>query len=63
MTTHHVDRANFNHRIHELRGVAVLGVVAHHVNPSLLPGGFSGVDVFLSFQVTSSPFGFAKGCI
>lgn len=40
------NRASFNHRIHELRGVAVLGVVAYHVAPSLLPGGFSGVDVF-----------------
>ncbi|SHF69228.1 Peptidoglycan/LPS O-acetylase OafA/YrhL, contains acyltransferase and SGNH-hydrolase domains [Jatrophihabitans endophyticus] len=29
-----------------LRAVAVLGVVAFHVHPSWLPGGFAGVDVF-----------------
>jgi peptidoglycan/LPS O-acetylase OafA/YrhL len=29
-----------------LRAVAVLGVIAFHVLPTLLPGGFTGVDVF-----------------
>jgi peptidoglycan/LPS O-acetylase OafA/YrhL len=32
--------------IEGLRAVAVLGVVAHHVSPARLPGGFTGVDVF-----------------
>lgn len=41
-----VRESRFNHRIHELRGVAVVGVVIHHVHPELLPGGFAGVDVF-----------------
>ena len=46
MPTRPANRPNFNQRIHELRGVAVIGVVGHHVSPSLVPGGFSGVDVF-----------------
>lgn len=29
-----------------LRAVAVLAVIAFHANPSLMPGGFAGVDVF-----------------
>ncbi|MEL6317646.1 MAG: acyltransferase family protein, partial [Pseudomonadota bacterium] len=29
-----------------LRAVAVLGVVAYHLSPTLAPGGFVGVDVF-----------------
>ena len=29
-----------------LRGVAVLAVIAFHLNPAWLPGGFLGVDVF-----------------
>lgn len=29
-----------------LRAIAVLGVVAYHASPRLLPGGFVGVDVF-----------------
>ncbi len=29
-----------------LRAVAVLGVVAYHVSPHALPGGFLGVDIF-----------------
>jgi peptidoglycan/LPS O-acetylase OafA/YrhL len=32
--------------IEGLRAVAVLGVVANHVNPSYLQGGFAGVDIF-----------------
>lgn len=29
-----------------LRAIAVISVFLHHLNPSLLPGGFIGVDVF-----------------
>lgn len=29
-----------------LRAIAVLGVVIYHLAPSVLPGGFAGVDVF-----------------
>lgn len=29
-----------------LRAIAVVSVLLHHLNPSLLPGGFVGVDVF-----------------
>jgi peptidoglycan/LPS O-acetylase OafA/YrhL len=29
-----------------LRAVAVLGVIAYHAAPGLLPGGFTGVDIF-----------------
>ena len=29
-----------------LRAIAVVGVVAYHLRPTLLPGGFLGVDVF-----------------
>ncbi|HID02404.1 MAG TPA: acyltransferase, partial [Desulfobacterales bacterium] len=29
-----------------IRALAVLSVLIFHINPSLLPGGFLGVDVF-----------------
>lgn len=37
---------NFRSDIEGLRAVAVLPVVAFHLSPSLMPGGFVGVDVF-----------------
>lgn len=40
-----------------LRALAVLAVMLYHLNPSLLPGGFVGVDVFFvisGFVVTAS---------
>lgn len=36
----------FRGDINGLRAVAVLGVLVFHFNPSILPGGFAGVDVF-----------------
>lgn len=40
-----------------LRGVAILAVIINHINPSLLPGGYLGVDVFFvisGFVITGS---------
>ncbi len=36
----------FRKDINGLRALAVLGVVAFHADPALVPGGFAGVDVF-----------------
>jgi len=43
-----------------LRALAVLSVVAYHLRPGLLPGGFSGVDIFFAisgFVVTGAMMG------
>ncbi|SIR54722.1 Peptidoglycan/LPS O-acetylase OafA/YrhL, contains acyltransferase and SGNH-hydrolase domains [Microbacterium sp. RURRCA19A] len=40
------DHSSFVPHIQGLRAIAVLGVVAFHLWPSALPGGFVGVDVF-----------------
>ena len=43
-----------------LRAVAVLSVIAYHLRPGLLPGGFAGVDIFFAisgFVVTGSMMG------
>lgn len=37
---------NFRYDVNGLRAYAVVGVVLFHFFPELLPGGFSGVDVF-----------------
>jgi peptidoglycan/LPS O-acetylase OafA/YrhL len=41
-----VDNIRYRPEIDGLRAAAVLGVVAYHFQPELLPGGFVGVDVF-----------------
>lgn len=51
-----------------LRALAVLAVVVYHLSPATLPGGFSGVDVFLvisGFVVSKSitGHGYHKGWI
>jgi len=45
MTDHSTSRPQ-NHRLQGLRGIAVIAVVIFHLEPSWLPGGFLGVDVF-----------------
>ena len=42
-----------------MRAIAVVSVIIYHLNPRLLPGGFSGVDIFFAisgFVVTKSLF-------
>ncbi|WP_299771796.1 acyltransferase family protein [uncultured Pseudoteredinibacter sp.] len=39
-------QADFRPDIQGLRGIAVIAVLINHLNPSLLGGGFFGVDVF-----------------
>lgn len=46
-----------------LRAVAVIAVLLHHLNASLLPGGFVGVDVFFvisGFLITSQVYSEVK---
>jgi peptidoglycan/LPS O-acetylase OafA/YrhL len=40
----------FRPDVQGLRAIAVLMVVIYHLNPSLLPGGFAGVDVFFAIS-------------
>jgi peptidoglycan/LPS O-acetylase OafA/YrhL len=46
MAEGHGVNASYVHAIDGLRGVAVAAVVLFHVDESLVPGGFTGVDVF-----------------
>ncbi|MCU4677379.1 acyltransferase [Catenovulum sp. 2E275] len=41
-----MNKADFRFDIQGLRGLAILSVVIFHLSPSLLPGGFIGVDIF-----------------
>lgn len=50
---------NFRYDINGLRAIAVIAVVIFHFDPSWLPGGFAGVDVFFvisGFLMTSIIF-------
>ncbi|MCW8092737.1 acyltransferase family protein [Alteromonas sp. ASW11-130] len=54
-----VNAVNFRYDINGLRAIAVIAVVIFHFAPSLLPGGFAGVDVFFvisGFLMTSIIF-------
>lgn len=33
-----------------LRALCVIGIFVYHLNPSWLPGGFLGVDIFFIFS-------------
>ena len=47
---------NFRPEIQALRALAVLLVVAYHLEPSVVPGGYIGVDIFFvisGFLITS----------
>lgn len=53
----HLSSASRNNAIDGLRALAIIGVVAYHVRPSLLSGGFLGVTIFFvisGFLITSS---------
>jgi peptidoglycan/LPS O-acetylase OafA/YrhL len=41
-----VTNTNFRFDINGLRAIAVIAVVLYHFNPTMLTGGFAGVDVF-----------------
>ena len=49
--------SRYRPEIDGLRGVAVLGVILHHFDHNLLPGGYLGVDIFFvisGFVITAS---------
>jgi len=58
-----IEPSTYRPDIDGLRALAVVSVVAYHVNPAWLPGGFVGVDIFFvisGYVVTSSLSGREK---
>jgi peptidoglycan/LPS O-acetylase OafA/YrhL len=57
------DRPHYARYIDGLRAVAVVSVIAYHLNAALLPGGFIGVDIFfvISGFVVSASVGQLEG--
>lgn len=58
-----MSQTQYRRDIDGLRSVAVVAVLIHHLNTSLLPGGFVGVDIFFvisGFLITSQVYGEIK---
>ncbi|KSU65052.1 acyltransferase family protein [Arthrobacter sp. NIO-1057] len=56
MSSNSVQVKNFRPEIQALRALAVLLVVAYHLEPNVVPGGYIGVDIFFvisGFLITS----------
>ncbi|KOY00848.1 acyltransferase family protein [Pseudomonas nunensis] len=56
-------KGKYRSDIDGLRAVAVIAVLVHHINTTLLPGGFVGVDIFFvisGFLITSQVFSEVK---
>ncbi|WP_419710223.1 acyltransferase family protein [Pseudomonas sp. NFX224] len=58
-----MEQGKYRSDIDGLRAVAVIAVLLHHLNSSLLPGGFVGVDIFFvisGFLITSQVYSEVK---